>query len=361
MSLHLLLVRLILLGKLVDLFLLRVEHLELLLAAHSTVCTSWSITHFALDVLDVTVIRVDHLSQVTDFLVLLLDFRVVLLDAVHETLSSLWEREIVLVTLKLQVVLSLLQLRLLFAEMLGTLLERVLLELVLSGLQSSGDFFELLALDADLIGQVVVLLLKLFILVALLGVEIVQTSLVRKVDIVDLLLVRVQLILHITLLGEESVKVRSLLVVLVFDVKVKRLDVIWFGVASMLVQGQVVVGQVSLKLAHVFDEGLVFALQGKICGVVLVDILNFLFHFVDLGRNIVVLVSHEVVVVVAIVDLPTWSSVCADDTRKTVIGHGSIDGADLSVVADTTKVDFTLCGRDARRGSKPAKLHTFQI
>ena len=154
---------------------------------------------------------------------------------------------------------------------------------------------------------------------------------------------------------------RSLLVVLVFDVKVKRLDVIWFGVASMLVQGQVVVGQVSLKLAHVFDEGLVFALQGKICGVVLVDILNFLFHFVDLGRNIVVLVSHEVVVVVTIVDLPTWSSVCADDTRKTVIGHGSIDGADLSVVADTTKVDFTLCGRDARRGSKPAKLHTFQI
>ena len=49
--------------------------------------------------------------------------------------------------------------------MLGALLERVLFELVLSGLQSGGDFFELLALDADLIGQVVVLLLKLFILI----------------------------------------------------------------------------------------------------------------------------------------------------------------------------------------------------
>ena len=245
--------------------------------------------------------------------------------------------------------------------MLGTLLEGVLLELIFSGLQSGGDFFELLALDADLIGQVVILLLKLFILVALLGVEIIQTSLVREVDIVDLLLVRVQLVLHIALLGEKSVKVRSLLVVLVFNMKVKRLNVIWFGVTSMLVQGQVVVGQVSLKLAHIFDECLVFALQGKICGVVLVDILNFLFHFVDFGRNVVVLVSHEVVVVVAIVDLPTWSSVCADDSRQTVIGYGSIDGADLSVVADTTKVDFTLCGRDACRGSKPAKLHTFQI
>ena len=99
MSLHLLLVRLILLSKLVDLLLLRVEHLELLLSAHSTVCTSWAITHLTLDVLDVTVIGVDHLAQVTDFFVLLLDLRVVLLDAVHETLSSLWEWEIVLVAL----------------------------------------------------------------------------------------------------------------------------------------------------------------------------------------------------------------------------------------------------------------------
>ena len=187
--------------------------------------------------------------------------------------------------------------------MLSALFERVLFELVLSGLQSGGDFFELLALDSDLIGQVVVLLLKLFILVALFRIEIVQTGLVREVDIVDLLFVRVQLVLHVTLLGEESVEVRSLLVVLVFDVKVKRLNVIWFGVTSMLVQGQVVVGQVSLKLAHIFDQGLVFALQGKICGVVLVYILNLLFHLVNFSRNIVVLVSHEVVVVVTIVDL----------------------------------------------------------
>ena len=91
LSLHLLLVRLILLSKLVDLLLLRVEHLELLLAAHSTVCTSWSVAHLTLDILDVTVIRVNHLTQVTDFLVLLLDLRVILLNAVHETLSSLWE------------------------------------------------------------------------------------------------------------------------------------------------------------------------------------------------------------------------------------------------------------------------------
>ena len=107
-GLELLLLSFVLLSELVDLLLLRVEHLELLLAAHSTVCTSWSVAHLTLDILDVTVIRVNHLTQVTDFLVLLLDLRVILLNAVHETLSSLWEREVILVALKLQVVLSLL-------------------------------------------------------------------------------------------------------------------------------------------------------------------------------------------------------------------------------------------------------------
>ena len=91
--------------------------------------------------------------------------------------------------MQLQVVLALKQGRLLFTEMLGTLLERVLLQSVLSGKESLTDVFELLALDADLVLQLRVFVLQLLVLVALLRVEVVEASLVGEVDIVDLLLV----------------------------------------------------------------------------------------------------------------------------------------------------------------------------
>ena len=86
--------------------------------------------------------------------------------------------------------------------MLSSLLERVLLELVLRGLQSGSDVIELLPLHANLIGQPIVLLLEPLVLIALLWVEIIKARFVGKVDIVDLLLIRVQLILHVTLLGK---------------------------------------------------------------------------------------------------------------------------------------------------------------
>jgi len=134
LRLHLLLILLVFLSKFVDLLFLRIEHFKLLLAAHAAICTSRSITHLTLNVLDITVVRVDHLAQVTDFLVLLLDLRIVLLNSIHETLSCFWEGQIVLIALKLKVLLALLQLRLFFTKVLSTLFERVLLELVLSSL-----------------------------------------------------------------------------------------------------------------------------------------------------------------------------------------------------------------------------------
>ncbi len=59
-----------------------------------------------------------------------------------------------------------------------------------------------MALDADLVGQTIVLMLELFVLVALLRVQVVQAGLVRKVDVIDLLLVGVKFILHVTLFGK---------------------------------------------------------------------------------------------------------------------------------------------------------------
>ena len=89
--------------------------------------------------------------------------------------------------------------------MLSTLLERVLLKTVLSLLKSSSDILKFLALNTDLMRQLVVLLLELFILIALLWIQVIKASLICEVDIVDLLLITVQLVLHITLLGKQGV------------------------------------------------------------------------------------------------------------------------------------------------------------
>jgi len=105
----------------------------------------------------------------------------------------------------------------------------------------------------------------------------------------------------------------SLLVVLVLDVQEKCLDVVRFGITAMLVQSQVVVGQISFKLAHILDQSLVLAFESQIRGVVFVDVLNLLLHLIDLGSDFIVLVLHQVVVVVAIVDLSSGTNTCGLD------------------------------------------------
>ena len=189
--------------------------------------------------------------------------------------------------------------------MLSALLERVLLQAVLGCNEALGNFLELLTLKANLVLQIVVLLLELLVLIALLRVEIVEAGLVCKVDIIDLLLIRIDLILHVALLGKEGVQMSSLLVILVLDMHVERLDILGFGIAAMLVKGQVVISEVTLELAHILDQSFILAFKLQVSGVVPVDFINFGLHFVDLGGNLVVLVPHQVVVVVAIVDLTT--------------------------------------------------------
>ena len=146
--------------------------------------------------------------------------------------------------------------------MLGTLLERVLLQTIFSRLKTCSNFFELLALDSNFVSQTIVFVLEFLILIALLRVQVVQTGLVGKVDIIDLLLVWVELVLHVALLSEQGVQVRALLIVLVLDVHKQSLNVLWLRVTSVLVKGQVIVSQISLELADIFDQSLVFALQG---------------------------------------------------------------------------------------------------
>ena len=58
----------------------------------------------------------------------------------------------------------------------------------------------------------------------------------------------------------------------------------------MLVEGQVVVGQLTFELAHVLDQHFVAALESEVLGVVLVDVVHFLLHLLDLVGDLVVLV-----------------------------------------------------------------------
>ena len=193
--------------------------------------------------------------------------------------------------------------------MLSALLERVLLQAVLGCNEALGNFLELLPLKANLVLQIVVLLLELLVLIALLRVEIIEAGFISEVDIVDLLLIRIDLILHVALLGKEGVQMSSLLVILVLDMHVERLDILGLRVAAMLIKSQVVIGEVSFKLTNILDESLIFALKIKIGSIVFIDVLYLLLHLGDLRGNIIVLGSQQVVVIVAIVDLSSWSSV----------------------------------------------------
>ena len=100
----------------------------------------------------------------------------------------------------------------------------------------------------------------------------------------------------------------SLLVILILDMLVESLNIIGLSIASVLVQGQVVVGQITLELADIFDESLVFSLEGQVGRVIFVDVFDLLFHLVDLRRDVVVLRPQQVVVIVTIVDLPARAS-----------------------------------------------------
>ncbi len=236
LGLQSLLFSLILLSKLIDLLLLGVKHFELLFATHASVASILGLVgQLIVNFFDVTVVVVNHFAQIVRLLVLLFDLGIVLLDAVHETLSSFREWQVQFIGLEFKIFLALLQRCFLFAQMLGTLLKRVLLQTIFSGLETCSNFFELLALDTNFVSQTIVFVLEFLILIALLRVQVVQTGLVGKVDIIDLLLVRVELVLHVALLSKQGVQVRALLIVLVLDVHKQSLNVLRLGVTSVLV------------------------------------------------------------------------------------------------------------------------------
>ena len=67
------------------------------------------------------------------------------------------------------------------------------------------NIFKFLTLEANFMLKLLIFMFQLFVLVALLRVKVVKACLVREVNVINLLLIRVKLILHVTLLGKQCV------------------------------------------------------------------------------------------------------------------------------------------------------------
>jgi hypothetical protein len=100
-----------LLKVLIDLFLFFVKNLILL---HIFTAIFLFVLQIILYVFDVSLISFNNSSNIIDLFFLLFYLCIVLLDSVHQSFSSLWERQIHLVCLELQILFLFLQLHLLF-------------------------------------------------------------------------------------------------------------------------------------------------------------------------------------------------------------------------------------------------------
>jgi hypothetical protein len=83
---------LILNSELIDFLLLLVK--DLILLRVFILSRLGSARYFVLDVFNVLLVSLNHLSHVRNLLLLLLDLSIVLLNSVHQSLTGLWEGQI---------------------------------------------------------------------------------------------------------------------------------------------------------------------------------------------------------------------------------------------------------------------------
>jgi len=234
-----------------------------------------------LDVLDVALIIFNELLEVEDFLLALLNLRIVLFDSIEEPLSGFCKRQIQLVSLQFEFLLLLLESGSLFPHVLGHLLEFVLSQLLFGLSESAIHIFEGLSAVHDVFVQMGVLFFQALVLVSLLGVQIVQLRLVCVLNLLDFLLEVIDFALNVPLLPENSVQILLLSFILVLYVK--KVSVNIFGISSrtLLILSQVSIGKFAFKAAHFLDQSIPFALKCKISLIIFVDFLYFVGHLLN--------------------------------------------------------------------------------
>ena len=84
---------------------------------------------------------------------------------------------------------------------------------------------------------------------------------------------------------------------------IESFNIIRLSVRAELVKSKIVVCKLTFKFANILDKSFVFPLKSQVVIVILVDILYFLFHFLDLTYNIIVLGLQQVEIVGSIINL----------------------------------------------------------
>ena len=144
------------------------------------------------------------------------------------------------------------------------------------------NFLKVVTVVLDLTDKAHVLVLEFFVLVSLVGIELVKSFLVDLVDLTNLVLQLLDLILHLLALDKQFIKLALLLVILHFYVVIQSQDVLRLRVCTVLVESKVVVRQFTLKLAHLPDQPIVLSLQLHVLIVVLVDLFDLCSELVNL-------------------------------------------------------------------------------
>eukprot|EP00964_Phaeocystis_antarctica_P026373 scaffold14854_cov53-Phaeocystis_antarctica.AAC.2 len=171
-----------------------------------------------------------------------------------------------------------------------------------------------------------------------------------------LLVVRVQLLLHLTPLTLQVLPVREQLVDAVALAGVGALElaalvenVVDVLVDPVAVEHQVVVGELALEIAHLVGELLAYPLELAVVAVVLLRLVDVALERADLRLHLGALGVQLLDVVRVVVDLPRRPVARGAHPAKALLRRRALGDVHLRVHADARRVD-----RPRARGALPA-------
>jgi len=137
--------------------------------------------------------------------------------------------------------------------MLGALFQGILTKMVLSLAQTVVDVLKFGTSSLNFILEALVVVLVLFVIITLLGIQVIQFCLISVLNFLDLLFEGLDFVFHVTFLSKKAIKVALLLVVLILNVHEESFDIFWLRVRAMLIESQIVVSKLTFIAAHIFD------------------------------------------------------------------------------------------------------------
>ena len=148
---------------------------------------------------------------------------------------------------------------------------------------------------------------------------------------------------HVSFFCKKIIKVRFLLIVLIFNMQIQSLDVVWLCVTSKFVKSKIVICQLPFRFSYILNKTLVLLFEGQISCIVFVDIFNFLFHFIYFTNNFSVFCLQKIHIVGAVVYLSSWTLILYFYTRHTMISYWSVDRCHFCIVSYSWEIWVSHC------------------